>query len=104
VIVLKAEHQQLNDAGTIFDVNMESTLGQAKLLRDGLVCDVYWTTIHGDYEQETGRLRPIRFVYADGTPFPLKPGQLFIHMVHTNADFFEPVPGSGDWKARWYLP
>ncbi len=104
VIVFFAEHEQLNGDGTIFDVNMESTSGRAKLLRDGLVCDLYWNTINGDYEQETGRLRPIRFVYADGTPFPLKPGQLFMHMVHTNADFYEPVDGSGDWRARWYLP
>ena len=104
VIVLFAPHQSLNSEGTLIDVQMESSLGRAKLLRDGLVCDVYWTTIHGDYEQETGRLRPIRFVYADGTPFPLKPGQLFIHMVHTNSDFYESEPGSGDWRARWYLP
>jgi hypothetical protein len=104
VIVFFTEHESLNSAGTLIDVHMESTLGRAKLLRDGLVCDIYWSTINGDYEQETGRARPIRFVYADGTPFPLKPGQLFIHMVHTNADFYEPDPGSGEWRARWYLP
>jgi len=104
VIVFFAPHEQLNGDGTIFNVSMESSGGRAKLLRDGLVCDLYWNTINGDYEQESGRLRPIRFVYADGTPFPLKPGQLFMHMVHTNADFYEPVDGSGDWRARWYLP
>jgi len=104
VIVFFTEHEQLNDAGTIFDVNMESTIGRAKLLRDGLACDMFWSTINGPYEQETGRTRPIRFVYADGSPFPLKPGKLFIHMVHTNADFFEPEPGSGNWRARWYVP
>ncbi|MBX3048476.1 MAG: DUF3048 C-terminal domain-containing protein [Anaerolineales bacterium] len=104
VMVFFVEHQQLNEAGTIFDVSMEGTIGRVKLLRDGLVCDLYWSTINGEYEQETGRLRPIRFVYADGTPFPLKPGKLFMHMVHLNADFFEPEPGSGDWRARWYLP
>ncbi len=104
VMVFFVEHQQLNEAGTIFDVNMEGTIGRVKLLRDGLVCDLYWSTVNGEYEQETGRLRPIRFVYADGTPFPLKPGKLFMHMVHLNADFFEPEPGSGDWRARWYLP
>ncbi|MCW5875471.1 MAG: DUF3048 C-terminal domain-containing protein [Anaerolineales bacterium] len=104
VMVFFVVHEQLNAAGTIFDAHMEGTTGQVKLLRDGLVCDLYWSTVNGPYEQETGRTRPIRFVYADGTPFPLKPGKLFIHMVHTNADFFEPEPGSGDWRARWYLP
>lgn len=104
VIVMFAPHEVLNADGTIIDVSMESTTGPAKLLRNGLVCDIRWSTINGDYEQETGRTRPIRFTYADGTPFPLKPGQLFIHMVHTNADFFEPTPSSGDWRARWYTP
>ncbi len=104
VLVFFVEHEELNAAGTIIDVHMESRTGRAKLLRDGLVCDLSWSTVNGDYEKETGRTRPIRFEYADGTPFPLKPGQLFIHMVHTNADFFEPEAGSGDWRARWYAP
>lgn len=104
VLVFFVEHEQLNEAGTIFDVHMEGRTGRVKLLRDGLVCDLYWSTVNGDYEKETGRTRPIRFVYADGTPFPLKPGQLFMHMVHLNADFFEPEVGSGDWRARWYAP
>lgn len=104
VLVYFVAHEQLNTAGTIFNVHMESTTGRVKLLRDGLVCDAYWSTVNGDYEKDTGRTRPIRFTYADGTPFPLKPGQLFIHMVHTNADFFEPTAGSGDWRARWYAP
>ncbi len=104
VMVYFVTHEQLNTAGTIFDVHMEGTTGRVKLLRDGLVCDVYWSTVNGDYEKDTGRTRPIRFTYADGTPFPLKPGQLFIHMVHINADFFEPEPGSAAWRARWYAP
>lgn len=104
VLVFFVTHEQLNTAGTIFDVHMESTTGRVALLRDGLVCDLYWSTLNGDYEKETGRTRPIRFTHADGTPFPLKPGQLFIHMVHTNADFFEPEEGSGHWRARWYPP
>ncbi len=104
VIVFFVEHEELNAAGTIIDVHMESRTGRAKLLRDGLVCDLNWSTLNGDYERETGRTRPIRFEYADGTPFPLKPGQLFMHMVHINADFFEPEAGSGDWRARWYTP
>ncbi|UYN88775.1 MAG: DUF3048 C-terminal domain-containing protein [Anaerolineales bacterium] len=104
VIVFFVEHEELNAAGTIIDVHMESRSGRAKLLRDGMVCDLNWSTVNGDYEKETGRTRPIRFEYADGTPFPLKPGQLFLHMVHINADFFEPEAGSGDWRARWYTP
>ncbi|MCW5874937.1 MAG: DUF3048 C-terminal domain-containing protein [Anaerolineales bacterium] len=104
VMVFFVTHEQINTAGTIFDVHMESTTGRVALLRDGLVCDLYWSTLNGDYEKETGRTRPIRFTYVDGTPFPLKPGQLFIHMVHTNADFFEPEEGSGNWRARWYPP
>jgi len=104
VLVFFVVHEQLNTAGTIFDVHMESTTGRVKLLRDGWVCDVYWSTVNGEYEKDTGRTRPIRFTYADGTPFPLKPGQLFIHMVHTNADFFETEEGSGNWRARWYAP
>ena len=104
IILLFVPHVQLNHEGTIFDANFGFNTGEAKLFRDGKVYDIFWSTVNGLYEKETGRLRPIRFVDAQGNPFPLKPGSLWIHVMHTASEFWEPDPGSGIWRARWYSP
>ena len=104
IILLFVPHVQLNHEGTIFDANFGFNTGEAKLFRDGKVYDIFWSTVNGPYEKETGRLRPIRFVDVQGNPFPLKPGSLWIHMMHTASEFWEPDPGSGIWRARWYSP
>ncbi len=82
VVVLYAEHDALNAAETIIDIGITpGSFGRALLFRDGLVCDIFWSTLNGEYEQETQQLRPIKFVYEDGTPFPLHTGPTWIHIV-----------------------
>ena len=102
VIVMFVTHNQLNAAGTIFETEMDFTTGTAKIFRDGMVYDAQWSTVSGEYEQETGLLRPIRFQNLDGSPFHLKPGKLWIHMVHTATGFSQPEAGC--WRARWFAP
>jgi len=87
---------------------------KALVFRDGEVHEVYWTTKSEEYEQTTGKLRPIRFVDAEGKPFPLKPGQTWIELIPTHSPIWETVDsekyhllvngrsrGSGYW-AVWF--
>lgn len=114
VVVLFANHNYCNE--TVLDIEM---LGikryPALLFRDGQVYSIYWTTYAEEYEQTTGYLRPIRFVDADGNPFPLKPGQTWVHLTPLNTSAWEsvdstvmfdflnkPEPGSGNWVVRFY--
>ncbi len=115
VIVLFAEHQKVSD--TIFDLKLgHIDQAPALLFRDGQVYEIFWTTANGSYEKETGKLRPIRFVDAQGNPFPLKPGQTWIETVtpatyvyetadsQAYADLKQRLPGSGVWAVRFMAP
>lgn len=101
VIVMFVEHTVLNTAGTIIDLDLDFKLGKAILFRDGQAYNMHWSTIGGEYEQETGMLRPIKFVYADGTPFPLKPGNTWVHIVTTTTAV---QPSAEDYYIRFYAP
>lgn len=82
VVVLFAEHIEMNAEGTIIDINLASgQFGQALLFRDGMVCDIFWSTLNGEYEQQTGQNRPIKYVYEDGSPVPLHYGPTWVHIV-----------------------
>ena len=61
VIVLYAMHTYY--APTLIDISL-TNMPQMKalLFRDGQVFDIFWTSQFGDYEKETGLLRPIRYV------------------------------------------
>jgi len=89
----------------------------ALLFRDGQMYEIFWTTISGSYEVETGKLRPIRFVDANGDAFPLKPGQTWVQVVQPHTAYYEvpdsqvfydlankKEPESGVWAVRWYPP
>ncbi|MCH7662638.1 MAG: DUF3048 C-terminal domain-containing protein [Chloroflexi bacterium] len=102
VIVLFTKHHVLNEAETIVDIDLEYNRGPAVLFRDGMMYKILWDTVSGEYEQETGRLRPIRFTDLNGNPFPLKPGTLWINVVDLTTGFWELEPGI--WKARFYQP
>jgi len=112
VIVIFAEHDYL--APTLIDINLKNQHPtKALLLRDGEIHEIYWTTQYGEYEQQTGRLRPIRFVDATGEPVALKPGQTWVHVVSMasyavesvlNDTPFYPVieqPNTGLWLIRY---
>jgi hypothetical protein len=102
VVVLYADHTVLNSEGTLIDINLLYTYNTAYLFRDGNVYQIYWTTENGDYERETGLLRPIRFVDQNFQPFPLKPGRTWVHIVDMTTTIQEVDPGY--WKVRFYQP
>ncbi|MFW5713758.1 MAG: DUF3048 domain-containing protein [Brevefilum sp.] len=112
VIVIYAEHDYR--APTLVDINLVNRPPtRALLFRDQEVHEIFWTTKFGEYEQETGLMRPMRFVDGDGNPIPLKPGQTWIHIVsltsyHRESAIsdqpFHPIieePGSGLWLVRY---
>ncbi|MFQ5615808.1 MAG: SdrD B-like domain-containing protein, partial [Anaerolineales bacterium] len=100
VVVLFAEHTAYKP--TVIDLDMAFTRGRALIFRNGIAYDVLWDTTNQAYEQETGRLRPVRFTGKDGNPFPLAPGQTWIHIVTDITQAWEESPGS--WKIRFYAP
>jgi len=111
VIVMYVEHEFL--APTLIDINLFNIPPRKALLyRDGQVYEIFWTTRFGD-EKETGLLRPIRFVDDQGNPFPLKPGQTWVHIVTESSYHVEstisptpfhpivPQEGTGLWLVRF---
>ena len=102
VVVFFVEHKALNGEHTLIDLDLLYTRNKAYLFRDGKVYPIYWSTASGDYEKQTGLLRPIRFVDAEGKPFPLKPGHTWVEIVDTSATLSQTEPGL--WKARFYAP
>ncbi len=116
VVILFADHEKISN--TIIDLKLGFIdRAPALLFRDGQVYQIFWTTANGDYEKETGKLRPIRFMDADGNPFPLKPGQTWIETVTTATYTYETAdsqswydlkttrqPGSGVWVVRFMAP
>lgn len=116
VIILFADHEVENS--TLIDISLlYIKRGKALLFRDGQKYEIYWTTASEEYEKTTGKLRPIRFVDAEGNPFPLKPGQTWIEIVPFFTPYWETVdseifnrlangdqPGSGYWAVRVHAP
>lgn len=112
VIVIFAEHDY--KAPTLIDIDLiNKPPMKALLFRDGEVHEIFWTTRFGDYEQDTGLLRPIRFVDVEGNPVAMKPGQTWIHLVSTASYYiesaiseapFHPIiqeTGTGLWLVRY---
>lgn len=116
VIILFADHEV--EEHNIIDISLlYIKRGKALLFRDGQKYDIYWTTASEEYEKTTGKLRPIRFIDAEGNPFPLKPGQTWIEIVPFFTPYWETVdseiynrlvygdsPGSGYWAIRVHAP
>ena len=113
VIVLLVDHEVEQKYFIDLDL-LYVNRGSALVFRDGEMHEVYWTTRSEEYEQTTGKLRPIRFVDAEGNPFPLKPGQTWIELIPTYSPVWETVDsekyhlllngrskGSGYW-AVWF--
>jgi len=114
VIVLFANHRYCTE--TAFDLDlMYIDKGKALAFRDGKMYPISWTTKNTEYERTTGKVRPIRFLDASGSPYPLKPGQTWVHIVPLNTPYWETgdtmdlyrllnnkEPGSGNWAMRFY--
>jgi hypothetical protein len=102
VIVMRVEHTSQNSAGTIINLDMDFKQGTAFIFRNGQMYEALWTTVAGDYEQATGKLRPVRFTTLDGDPFPLAPGQTWINLV--NAFDTVEMLSDGVWNADFDAP
>jgi hypothetical protein len=111
-IVIFAPHDF--QAPTLIDIQLTNMPPiKALLFRDGEMHEIFWTTKYGDYEQETGLLRPMRFVDAEGNPVALKNGTTWIHIVTTYSYYIEsaisktpftPIKeeeGTGLWLVRY---
>jgi hypothetical protein len=115
VIVLFADHHVQNSY--LIDVNLLYVRrGKALIFRDGEVHEIYWTTASEEYEKTTGKMRPIRFIDAQGEPFPLKPGQTWVHVMPPYVPYWETIDteifnrlvagrekGSGFWAVYFKL-
>jgi hypothetical protein len=115
VIVMFADHHAKAD--TLVDIDYLSMKRPALLFRDGRMYQIDWTTVNGDYERSTGKLRPPRFVDKSGNPVALKPGQTWLMVVPTYTPYYETLdswniiqmlntkqPGSGHWAVVFYTP
>lgn len=114
VVVLFVNHRYCTESA--FDLDIMYVDRQKGLaFRDGKLHEIYWTTKNGEYEKKTGKVRPIRFIDANGNPFPLKPGQSWVHIVPIGTPYWETEdtmdlyhllnnrqPGSGNWAMRFY--
>ena len=77
VVLLYAHHRYCNFKA--FQIDFYDMNGMpAVLFRDGQKYDINWTTVNTEFELETGKRRPIRFIDEEGNPFPLKPGPTWI--------------------------
>ena len=110
LIVLMAHHDWVPGFKTeygVFDVNINYVESNPALLfRDGKMYNITWTTKSETFEQESARMRPIRFLDKNGNSFRLKPGQTWIHIVMPGNPYYEVddelgstiTAGSGFWK------
>jgi hypothetical protein len=88
VILLSAFHRYCTFKA--FDIDFYNmTSMPAVLFRDGQKYDIHWTTANTEFEIETGKRRPIRFIDDDGNPFPLKPGPTWIILAPMNTSVWE---------------
>lgn len=110
LIILMAHHDWVpgfrQELG-IFDVDLNYVSSNPALIfRDGKLYSASWTTISEQFEQESGRMRPIRFLDGDGNNFCLKPGKTWVHVVMPGNPYYEVdselgskiASGSGHWK------
>jgi hypothetical protein len=116
VVVLFADHHAERE--TLIEIDlMYINRKPALVFRDGKMYEVFWTTANAEYEKTTGRVRPIRFVDAQGNPFPLKPGQTWVEIVQDHTRYNETVDsevyfdlknkveeGSGNWAVHFFPP
>jgi hypothetical protein len=101
VILMFAEHIVITP--TIVDINLApGNRGNAYLFRDGRMYNIRWSTFATEYEQETGRARPLKFINLDGTPAELKPGHTWV-IIFTMQSRLDDL-SNGIWMARFIAP
>jgi hypothetical protein len=103
LIVLFVEHTVVNSTGTIIDLNLQTTRGRAVVFRSGKMYETVWSTIGEQYEKDTSVARPVKIRFADGSPFPLAPGNTWYIVATVGSQLWEPS-GPGQWKFRYVPP
>ncbi|MFN8410830.1 MAG: SdrD B-like domain-containing protein [Anaerolineales bacterium] len=100
-IIVYTDHDVISP--TNLDIHLEQgDEGNAVLFRDGMKYDILWSNKAGDYEQQTGKRRPMQFLNPDGTPANLKPGSTWIFIATPYSVLSD--EGAGLWKLRYYPP
>ena len=102
VIVLYAHHEVVSP--TNLNIHLEQDwVGDAILFRDGKMYDIRWNTVASEEEIQSGRRKPIRFLYPDDrTPFPLKPGHTWVIVVTPQTAVTD--RSSGEWLLQFHQP
>lgn len=110
LIILMAIHDWVPDQKPeygLFTVNLNYVAScPALIFRDGKLYHATWTTKSEQFERESARMRPIRFLDAEGNNFQLKPGKTWVHIVMPGNPYYEVeaelgseiTSGSGYWK------
>ena len=115
VVVMFVDHTVKNT--TLIDLDLLYVKREKALLfRDGVMQEIYWTTLSEEYEKTTGLMRPIRFVDAKGNPISFKPGQTWVEIIPNYDAYWETVnsekynqlasgrsKGSGYWGVYFKL-
>jgi hypothetical protein len=101
VILMFAEH--VVNTPTIVDINLsQGNQGDAYLFRDGKMYEIKWSTVATEFQKETGRGQPMRFLNPDGTLAALKPGKTWVIMF-SKQSYLEDLK-SGIFRARFVPP
>ncbi|GAB4423686.1 MAG: hypothetical protein Kow002_13250 [Anaerolineales bacterium] len=101
VVILFVEHEVL--APLIIDQYLQQgERGPGFLFRDGQMFRIKWNTLSGEYEQRTGKRRPIALTDESENPIALRPGKTWVIVATPFTDYFQ--QGSGMWKFRIYAP
>jgi hypothetical protein len=101
VILLFAEH--VVNTPTIVDINLSpGNQGDAYLFRDGKMYEIKWSTVATEFQKETGRGQPMRFLNPDGTLAALKPGKTWVIMF-SRQSYLENLQ-NGIFRARFVPP
>jgi len=94
VIIVFAEIETLNGAqDTLHEIHIAGAKGRALFFRDGQVFEGTWKGVNDT---------PLTFYDKDGNPFPLQPGNTWIHFAGTTSRTV--TDPAGVWKVTNYTP
>ena len=101
IVVIFAEVDVVSP--TNLDIHLEQgETGPAILFRDGMRYDIQWSTRSTAYEKKSGIRAPMRFVNADGSLAPLRPGHTWVIIFSPWSFATEKSPG--EWLLRYAAP
>jgi hypothetical protein len=101
VIVLFAEHRRYRHNQLEIDFRMGQK-SYAWLFRDGQAFKIFWSTENREFEKQTGLVRPMHFVDAQGNPIALHPGRTWIHIITPYSSVAEKE--AGNWLVNFVQP